>query len=410
MDGRQFCATAAKPGPLVLVAELDGEVVGSGLGGRSDDPERGFSRRLACCPHARRRGVGTALLAPARRPMRLGWTRRVSTSRSTTGIAGVRRALRVRRDRSPGRAGAALWRRAEIASTRARRDRGRDDRRAPGLLREAYPLARRGLQPTWRWSGSSRSRSRTGSDEEATLPEGSFVALADGEIVGYSGLCQHDNDGVAEDGLTVVRRDWRRRGLATALKRARARVGCRTRASRGRDLDAAAETTACAAVNERLGYEYRDVSVTMVAPLPLAGAWMTVADERKRTVEAGYDALADRFGEWMARVEGDPWERLRGRAGRPASGRRSRARSRLSGTAPRSPASPTGSTWSEWTFSERQLQLARAAVPEATFHQADFTRAAPAPPRRSTRSTALYSIVHVPRGRAPALFSESSAG
>ena len=37
---------------------------------------------------------------------------------------------------------------------------------------------------------------------------------------------------------------------------------------------------------------------------------MTVADERKRTVEAGYDALADRFGEWMARIEGDPWERF----------------------------------------------------------------------------------------------------
>ena len=30
---------------------------------------------------------------------------------------------------------------------------------------------------------------------------------------------RHDNEGVAEDGLTVVRRDWRRRGLATALKR-----------------------------------------------------------------------------------------------------------------------------------------------------------------------------------------------
>ena len=29
----------------------------------------------------------------------------------------------------------------------------------------------------------------------------------------------HDNPGVAEDGLTVVRRDWRRRGLALALKR-----------------------------------------------------------------------------------------------------------------------------------------------------------------------------------------------
>jgi mycothiol synthase len=54
--------------------------------------------------------------------------------------------------------------------------------------------------------------------DEATLPEGSFAALMDGEIVGYSGLLRHDNPGTAEDGLTVVRRDWRRRGLASVLK------------------------------------------------------------------------------------------------------------------------------------------------------------------------------------------------
>ena len=33
-------------------------------------------------------------------------------------------------------------------------------------------------------------------------------------------------------------------------------------------------------------------------------------DERKRTVQAGYDELSDRFGEWGARVEGDPWSRF----------------------------------------------------------------------------------------------------
>ena len=31
--------------------------------------------------------------------------------------------------------------------------------------------------------------------DEATLPEGSFVALAGDEIVGYSGLCRHDDAG-----------------------------------------------------------------------------------------------------------------------------------------------------------------------------------------------------------------------
>jgi cyclopropane fatty-acyl-phospholipid synthase-like methyltransferase len=27
-------------------------------------------------------------------------------------------------------------------------------------------------------------------------------------------------------------------------------------------------------------------------------------------VQAGYDALAPRFAEWMAKVEGDPWKRF----------------------------------------------------------------------------------------------------
>ncbi len=68
---------------------------------------------------------------------------------------------------------------------------------------------------------------------------------------------RHDNPGVAEDGLTVVARDWRRRGLAMALKRL--------------ELAWAAEhgftevftwtqrrNEGMRAVNERLGYVYRD--------------------------------------------------------------------------------------------------------------------------------------------------------
>ncbi len=56
--------------------------------------------------------------------------------------------------------------------------------------------------------------------EEATLPEGSFAALAEGELVGYAGLLALGaGSGAAEHGLTVVRRDRRRCGLATALKR-----------------------------------------------------------------------------------------------------------------------------------------------------------------------------------------------
>ena len=44
-----------------------------------------------------------------------------------------------------------------------------------------------------------------------------FVALADGEPVGYVSMGDDGRDG--QNGLTAVRRAWRRRGIATALKR-----------------------------------------------------------------------------------------------------------------------------------------------------------------------------------------------
>ena len=74
--------------------------------------------------------------------------------------------------------------------------------------------------------------------------------------------------GSAEDGLTVVRADWRRRGLATALKRAElawaSANGVReivTWTQRGNE--------GMRAANERLGYAYRQVSVNMRGTIPL---------------------------------------------------------------------------------------------------------------------------------------------
>jgi GNAT superfamily N-acetyltransferase len=137
----------------------------------------------------------------------------------------------------------------------------------PSLLEEAYPLACEGYADFATDVPASVSL-EDWLREEATLPGGSFAALAEGEMVGYSGLMAHDNPGVAEDGLTVVRRDWRRRGLARALKRLElhwaAQNGVRevvTWTQRGNE--------GMRRLNELLGYEYRDVSLTMCAPLPL---------------------------------------------------------------------------------------------------------------------------------------------
>jgi GNAT superfamily N-acetyltransferase len=138
----------------------------------------------------------------------------------------------------------------------------------PDLLEAAYPLARDEGYTDLALEGSISIPLDEWLHDEATLPEGSFVALRDGEIVGYSGLMAHDNDGVAEDGLTVVGRDWRRRGLAKALKQ---RELAWAKDAGLREVVTWTQTgnDGMRAVNERLGYEYRDVAITMATTLPL---------------------------------------------------------------------------------------------------------------------------------------------
>ena len=110
----------------------------------------------------------------------------------------------------------------------------------PELLRETYSLAQDEGYPDLAIDGEVVVTLDDWLHDEATLPGGSFVALENGRIVGYSGLMRHDNPGVAEDGLTEVL-TWTQRG----------NEGMR-------------------AVNERLGYVYRTVSFKMMGPVPLA--------------------------------------------------------------------------------------------------------------------------------------------
>jgi mycothiol synthase len=253
------------PEHLPLVAELDGRLAGSGFAGLSDSAGRGFVAPRVL-PDSRRRGVGTALLrmlgdhAAGLEVDRVGAHVGDDGSRAFAerfGFEEIDRQVEqvVRLD--------SAWHRIDVlegveVATIAER---------PQLLEAAYPLAVEG------WADFATAEAVTISLEdwlrdEATLPKGSFVALAAGEIVGFSGLCRHDDPGVAEDGLTVVDRRWRRRGLARSLKTRElgwaAANGYRevvTWTQRGNE--------GMRALNEALGYVYRDVSVTMTAPLPL---------------------------------------------------------------------------------------------------------------------------------------------
>jgi ubiquinone/menaquinone biosynthesis C-methylase UbiE len=130
---------------------------------------------------------------------------------------------------------------------------------------------------------------------------------------------------------------------------------------------------------------------------------MSVADDRERTVEAGYDALADRFGEWMAQVEGDPWERyLEELAARLQAGARVLDLGCGNGAKIARLAERFDVVGVD--ISEQQLRLARAAAPGATFVHADFV-ALDFPDETFDAVTAFYSIVHAPREEHPALLA-----
>jgi mycothiol synthase len=102
-----------------------------------------------------------------------------------------------------------------------------------------------------------------------TRPEAMFVALAGGEVIGCAGLLPDpDEPRRAEHALTAVRRDWRRRGVAAALKRttlvwAAAHGISEVYTWTQRDNDD------MRALNAHLGFRTRSESIRMQATLPL---------------------------------------------------------------------------------------------------------------------------------------------
>jgi mycothiol synthase len=250
---------------LFLIAELDGKIVGNGMADRSDIGTRGFASARVV-PDARRRGVGTALLRELVAHVEALALDKVATmvedegSRAFAerfGFQEVNRQVEQVRLLSEVPEAPPLPNGIEVTTIAE----------SPELLREAHPLAVEGYADM-ATDGTATISLEDWLRDEATHPGGSFVALAGGEVVGFSGLVRHDNEGVAEDGLTVVRRDWRRRGLAHALK-ARELAWAAENGLREVVTWTQSGNEGMRALNERLGYEYRDVSVTMLAPLPL---------------------------------------------------------------------------------------------------------------------------------------------
>jgi mycothiol synthase len=255
------------PQRLLLLADLDGALAGSGFADRSDMGGLG-SLAPRVLPEARGRGVGAALLeAVAAHLAACGFSEANALVDEDGSLAfaerfGFREVDRqveqvrvVRREEEPPRPpdGVAL------ASLGER----------PDLARALYTqLAVEALAdiPVDRPLDVSLEDWERG---WVSLPEGTFLALAGGEIVGCAGLLRDDDrPDRAEHSLTAVRRDWRGRGVAKALKQATiawaVESGIRelyTWTLRGNEP--------MRRLNERLGYVVRSRCWVVRGPVPL---------------------------------------------------------------------------------------------------------------------------------------------
>lgn len=119
-------------------------------------------------------------------------------------------------------------------------------------------------------------------------------------------------------------------------------------------------------------------------------------DRRKRIVEAGYDALAEDYLDWGARIEGDPRQRFLEEFAQRLD---EEARVLDLGCGAGVPSTQYLAERFEVVgvdCSKAQLGLARENVPQATFLKADFSELS-FPAASFAGISAFYSISHVPR-------------
>lgn len=253
----------AAPVRLLLLAEVDGRLAAHGLADRSDTGQGFVAPRVV--PEERRHGVGTALLGRLLDHVCAhGFERGRSHADDDGSFAFAERHGFEEVDR-------------QVEQVRAVGDEPEPEPydgvafatvgERPELLEQSYPLSEHGYADLVLATGTVAVGKDAWLRDEATLPYGSVVALAGGRIVGYAGLIAWDDDPTrAENGLTVVARDWRGRGLAVALKRRQlawaARAGIREIVTWTQSGNESMQR-----VNERLGYATRAISRTVERPL-----------------------------------------------------------------------------------------------------------------------------------------------
>jgi GNAT superfamily N-acetyltransferase len=104
-------------------------------------------------------------------------------------------------------------------------------------------------------------------DKPAKRPELCFIALAGEEVVGYAAL--HATGAECFHALTATRRDWRRRGVASALKRAEIAAVIRSGRYRRLLTESEERNEPMRRLNEKLGFVPAPEWSTVVMQGPL---------------------------------------------------------------------------------------------------------------------------------------------
>ena len=253
-------------GSFMLLAFRDGELAGSGSASKSDIGGGAVTPRVL--PAHRRQGVGTALLqqlawhaeergydevgSMVDDPGSLAFAQRFGFSETGRQVEQVRPV-------GPDEPWPAVPDGLEVVTVADR----------PDLLPRLYhELALQAFEdmPTPRKVEITLEEWKA---EWLNWPEATFIALAGDEVVGMAGLnFDADQPDRAENTLTAVRRDRRGRGLARMLKE----TATAWASAHGiREIYTWTQTgnENMRAVNERLGFFTRDMSISVRRALPL---------------------------------------------------------------------------------------------------------------------------------------------
>jgi GNAT superfamily N-acetyltransferase len=250
---------------LLLLATVDGTVVGSGLADRSNLAGGGFVAPRVLREH-RRRGVGSALL------------RSLASHVETLGLA----ELRAMTEDEGSLAFAERFGFVEV-DRQVEQVRAVGDEPEPAPLPEGVEVVTSQERPGLWASSYERFGTEVMADFAVYQPlevleeewtsswagDPMFLAVHEGEVVGCAGLDRDtDKPERAENALTAVRRDWRGHGIAEHLKRRTLRWAA--------DHDVAelytwtqAGNVPMITLNERLGYVRGSTSITLSRPVPL---------------------------------------------------------------------------------------------------------------------------------------------